>query len=85
MVLLGSSFTSDLKADYTFQELQKIVLVIQRGQQLILKDHERVYGSLYDLLNQSYNTVRDFEVVDAQSSCSVRSRCMPARIVLTQF
>ena len=40
------------------QELSRIILCMETGQQLILKDHERVYGSLYDMLNQSYTTAR---------------------------
>ena len=31
-------------------------MCMETGQQLVLMGHERVYGSLYDMLNQSYSS-----------------------------
>lgn len=57
-MVVGSEFDADQRPEHTFQLLSKIILCMETGQQLILKDVPRVYSSLYDMLNQSYTTAR---------------------------
>ncbi|KAH3743879.1 E3 ubiquitin-protein ligase RNF213 [Pelomyxa schiedti] len=55
--LYGSKFPHDQCADYYYRILSRIILAMENGEHLILKGLEPIYGSLYDLLNQSYTVV----------------------------
>ncbi|XP_046556922.1 E3 ubiquitin-protein ligase rnf213-alpha-like [Haliotis rubra] len=55
--ILGSHFEEDLTDDYNYRILSKIILCMEQGVVLILKDLENIYGSLYDMLNQNYTIV----------------------------
>lgn len=59
VIMIGSSFKDDQKPSYTYDILSKIVLFMETGQAICLYKHSRVYGSLYDMLNQSYSLVGD--------------------------
>lgn len=57
LVIFGSRFEDDLTDDYNYRILSRIILCMEQGYVLILKDLENIYGSLYDMLNQNYTTV----------------------------
>ncbi|XP_069124642.1 uncharacterized protein [Argopecten irradians] len=56
-VMFGSQFEDDLTDDYNYRILSRIILCMEQGIVLILKDLENIYGSLYDMLNQNYTVV----------------------------
>ncbi|KAL3859950.1 hypothetical protein ACJMK2_010129 [Sinanodonta woodiana] len=53
----GSRFEEDLTDDYNYRILNKIIICMEQGLVLILKDLDSIYGSLYDMLNQNYTLV----------------------------
>ena len=57
MIIYGSQFEDDLSEEYSYVVLSQIILSMEKGSCLILKDLELVYGSLYDMLNQNYTIV----------------------------
>ncbi|KAJ8319134.1 hypothetical protein KUTeg_004225, partial [Tegillarca granosa] len=57
MVIYGSHFEEDLTNAYNYRILSRIILCMEQGLVLILKDLESIYGSLYDMLNQNYTVV----------------------------
>ncbi|XP_046568818.1 uncharacterized protein LOC124277192 isoform X1 [Haliotis rubra] len=57
VTILGSHFDEDLNDDYSYRILSKIILCMEQGVVLILKDLDSIYGSLYDMLNQNYSKV----------------------------
>ena len=56
-ILYGSRFKNDKREEYNYQILSEIILCMERGLILVMKDLECIYGSLYDMLNQSYTIV----------------------------
>ncbi|CAJ0901056.1 6354_t:CDS:10 [Entrophospora sp. SA101] len=56
VVILGSQFPED-HDDYSYNILSRIMMCVEAGRPLILTDLEIIYGSLYDLWNQSYVVV----------------------------
>lgn len=56
-VILGSQFEEDMTDDYNYRILSRIILCMEEGMILILKDLESIYGSLYDMLNQNYTII----------------------------
>lgn len=65
VVIFGSLFEEDLTDDYNYRILSRIILCMEQGFILILKDLENIYGSLYDMLNQNYT------VVGSKKNCRV--------------
>ena len=57
VIIYGSRFEEDLSEKYNYRILGRIILCMERDCILILRDLERIYGSLYDLLNQNYAVV----------------------------
>ena len=57
VVIFGSHFEEDQTADYNYRILSRIILCMEQGFVLILRDLEHVYGSLYDMLNQNYTVI----------------------------
>lgn len=57
IVIFGSHFEEDQTADYNYRILSRIILCMEQGYVLILRDLENVYGSLYDMLNQNYTII----------------------------
>lgn len=57
IVIFGSQFEEDLTDDYNYRVLSRIILCMEQGFILILKDLDNIYGSLYDMLNQNYIAV----------------------------
>ena len=57
VVIFGSHFEEDQTADYDYRILSRIILCMEQGLVLILKDLDNIYGSLYDMLNQNYTIV----------------------------
>ncbi|XP_062521530.1 E3 ubiquitin-protein ligase RNF213-like [Corticium candelabrum] len=60
VVIYGSKFdydTDEQSEQYNYRILSRIILYMETGKTLVLKDLESIYGSLYDLLNQSYTEV----------------------------
>ncbi|OWF52739.1 uncharacterized protein LOC110447384 [Mizuhopecten yessoensis] len=57
VMMFGSQFEDDLTDDYNYRILSRIILCMEQGIALILKDLENIYGSLYDMLNQNYTVV----------------------------
>ncbi|WAR10217.1 R213A-like protein [Mya arenaria] len=56
-IIYGSQFQEDQTEDYQYRILSRIILCMEQGIVLILKDLESVYGSLYDMLNQNYTKI----------------------------
>eukprot|EP00026_Physarum_polycephalum_P000019 Phypoly_transcript_00019.p1 GENE.Phypoly_transcript_00019~~Phypoly_transcript_00019.p1 ORF type:complete len:3090 (+),score=490.35 Phypoly_transcript_00019:142-9411(+) len=56
-VIFGSKFPEDRSEEYRYRVLSKIILCMETGRTVILKDLEDIYGSLYDMLNQNYTYV----------------------------
>ena len=53
--MVGSTSESDLnKEDYVFKSLNDIILYVEKGIPIILKDKDHIYSSLYDLFNQNF-------------------------------
>ena len=61
----GSRFEEDLSEEYNYRILSRIILCMEQDCILILRDLERIYGSLYDMLNQNY------AVVGSRKNCRV--------------
>ncbi|KAK3603844.1 hypothetical protein CHS0354_042851 [Potamilus streckersoni] len=55
--IYGSKFEEDQTDEYYYRILNKIIICMEQGLVLILKDLENIYGSLYDMLNQNYTMV----------------------------
>ena len=53
-VIFGSRFEDDSSEEYNYRILSKIILCMERGITLVLRDLDSIYGSLYDMLNQNY-------------------------------
>ena len=56
-VIHGSQFKDDQSPDYSYRILSQIILCMERGGFVVLRSMDRIYGSLYDMLNQNYTTV----------------------------
>jgi serine/threonine protein kinase len=56
-VVHGSQFADDQSPDYSYRILSQIILCMERGGFVVLRDLQIIYGSLYDMLNQNYTTV----------------------------
>lgn len=53
--IVGSNLENDLnKEQYGFRSLSDIILYVEKGISVILKDMEHIYSSLYDLFNQNF-------------------------------
>lgn len=53
--IVGSNLEHDLnKEQYGFRSLSDIILYLEKGISIILKDMEHIYSSLYDLFNQNF-------------------------------
>ena len=57
VVIFGSRFEEDQCEDYFSEILNHIILFMESGYVLVLKDLDSIYGSLYDMLNQYYTEV----------------------------
>ena len=57
VVIFGSKFEEDQTEDYSYRILNRIILCMESGSILVLKDLDNIYGSLYDMLNQNYTEV----------------------------
>lgn len=57
VVIFGSHFEEDQTADYNYRILSRIIMCMEQGLILILRDLEDIYGSLYDMLNQNYTII----------------------------
>jgi len=57
VVIFGSKFEEDQTEDYSYRILNRIILCMESGSVLVLKDLDNIYGSLYDMLNQNYTEV----------------------------
>ncbi|CAG8439230.1 10104_t:CDS:10 [Acaulospora colombiana] len=59
IILCGSQFPDDDDSDYMCAVLSRIMMCVEAGRPLILTDLDVIYGSLYDLWNQNYITLRN--------------------------
>lgn len=53
----GSRFLDDRTGAYSYRILSQIILSMEMGQCLVLRDLQSIYGALYDMLNQNYTLV----------------------------
>ena len=53
-LIYGSQLEGDQHDDYNYRVLRDIILCMERGGVLVLRDLDRIYSSLYDMLNQNY-------------------------------
>ena len=56
-IIYGSNFEEDMNEEYNYRIISKIILCMEQGVVLVLKDLEGIYSSLYDMLNQNYTIV----------------------------
>eukprot|EP01041_Mallomonas_annulata_P027814 gene27814-49523_t len=56
-VMVGSKFKGDASENYRYRMLSEIILSMERGESLALRDLDGIYGSLYDMLNQNYTVI----------------------------
>ena len=56
-IFTGSQFGDQVKEDYSFKMLHKIMVSMEQGQLLVLNNLEFIYPSLYDVFNSNFNTV----------------------------
>ena len=54
---LCSKFQDDQSEEYKYRVLQAFIQYMQRDTVVVLKNLESVYGYLYDMLNQNYQTI----------------------------
>jgi len=54
VVMLASRFREDQGEEHACSQLSRIISEMEAGRQLIVKDFDRIYGALYDMLNQNY-------------------------------
>lgn len=53
--MVGSNLENDVsKEHYGFRSLSDIILYVEKGISVILKDMDHIYSSLYDLFNQNF-------------------------------
>eukprot|EP00899_Mesostigma_viride_P025224 jgi/Mesvir1/5887/Mv00659-RA.1 len=57
VVICGSRFSADQSEDSLYMLLNRIILCMETGRVLVLRDVDSVYGALYDLLNQHYTVI----------------------------
>ena len=58
--MVGSNLENDLnKEEYDFKSLNDIMLYIEKGIPIILKEKDHIYSSLYDLFNQNFAVYGD--------------------------
>lgn len=58
--IVGSNLENDLnKEQYGFRSLSDIILYIEKGISVILKDMDHIHSSLYDLFNQNFAKYED--------------------------
>eukprot|EP00762_Andalucia_godoyi_P005385 ANDGO_08381.mRNA.1 Putative uncharacterized transmembrane protein DDB_G0290641 len=65
LILRGSLWPGDQCDDYRYQVLSRIILCMEQGRVLVLRKHDGIYSSLYDVLNQHY------VIVGGRRSCRV--------------
>ncbi|CAG9322652.1 unnamed protein product [Blepharisma stoltei] len=54
-IIVGSKLKNDTdQEEYSFRSLSDIILYMERGISVILKDMDHIYSSLYDLFNQNF-------------------------------
>ena len=64
--IIGSEFSNDKnKEEHSFKLLSDIILYMESGNSIILKNLDQVYGSLYDLFNQN------FMIVGEKKNCRI--------------
>ena len=57
-IMISSKFTDDISSDdYIFHKLSEIILSMEKGTCIILKDFDYLYGALYDLFNQNFTVI----------------------------
>lgn len=54
VIIYGSKFQEDKSEQYSYRILSQIILCMETGRWLILKDLEDIYGSLYGMINMMY-------------------------------
>ncbi|XP_072022893.1 uncharacterized protein [Amphiura filiformis] len=57
-VLYGSQYENDCTPVYDHLILRKIIIQMENEGTLVLRNLERIYGGLYDMLNQNYREVK---------------------------
>lgn len=64
--IIGSEFTNDKdKEEHSFKLLSDIILYMESGNSIIMKNLDQIYGSLYDLFNQN------FMIVGEKKNCRI--------------
>jgi hypothetical protein len=64
-VMIGSKFKDDNSENYRYRMLSEIILSMERGESLVLRDLDTIHGSLYDMLNQNYT------IINGKKNCRV--------------
>eukprot|EP01052_Picozoa_sp_SAG31_P009056 SAG31_NODE_468_length_15250_cov_5.304138_10_plen_399_part_00 len=53
-VLIGSQFADDMTELYLVTQINQVKLAMAEGRTIVLLNHDNIYESLYDVLNQRY-------------------------------
>ena len=77
VVMLASKFKGDRGGEHAYQQLSKIILYMHSGRTLIIKNHDHIYGALYDMLNQNYKEKRTGPVVTRNCRVALGDRYNP--------
>lgn len=56
-VIHGSNYKDDKSEDYSYLMLSEIILHMEVGRCILLKNAEQIWSSLYDMLNQHYTVI----------------------------
>jgi hypothetical protein len=75
--MVGSKLEHDVdKETYGFRSLNDIILYVEKGISLILKDKEHIYSSLYDLFNQNFAVFGDKKFCRIALGALLNPRCV---------
>ena len=60
-IMFGSRFPKDASEEFDNHSLSRVILCMEKGKVLIMKDFPSIYGSLYDMLNRNYMIMKENE------------------------
>lgn len=65
VVLHGSPLPADAGDDYVLRQVSRVIECMKNGDIVVLKSLDRLYGALYDMLNQNY------QLIGQQACCHI--------------
>ena len=75
--MVGSNLENDRnKEEYGYRSLSDVILFVEKGISVILKDMEHIYSSLYDLFNQNFAVFGDKRFCRIALGALLNPRCV---------